>query len=244
MTPAPRTLFIDAGGVLVRPNWSRVCGYFATYGGVADPARLARAELVAARELDTPENFRNSDDDSRWSRFVATVFRHAGLDGDAAVSAAVLRDMRAYHQSQNLWETVPPGVPEAVDRLHGAGFQLVVVSNANGTVRAKLERLGLAPRFHHILDSFEENVEKPDPRFFEIAIRRSGADRASTIHIGDIYNVDVVGARAAGLQAVLLDSAGLHAGRDCDRVASLGEFADRVCGPEGRLNQPSRVPVK
>jgi len=230
MTPAPRTLFIDAGGVLVRPNWSRVCGYFATYGGVADPARLARAELVAARELDTPENFRNSDDDSRWSRFVATVFRHAGLDGDAAVSAAVLRDMRAYHQSQNLWETVPPGVPEAVDRLHGAGFQLVVVSNANGTVRAKLERLGLAPRFHHILDSFEENVEKPDPRFFEILVARAGGRPETTLHVGDLYHVDVLGSRRAGLQSMLLDPHDLYAGYDVKRVKSLDQLVTAITG--------------
>jgi HAD superfamily hydrolase (TIGR01509 family) len=138
--------------------------------------------------------------------------------------------MHAYHAEQNLWETVPAGVPEALDRLRAAGFRLVVVSNANGTVRGKLERIGLASRFDHIFDSFEERVEKPDPRFFEIAIRRSGADRATTIHLGDFYHVDVVGARAAGLQAILLDSAGLHADRDCDRVASLGEFADRMCG--------------
>jgi putative hydrolase of the HAD superfamily len=230
MKSAPRTLFIDAGGVLVRPNWSRVCGYFAKHGKVADAGRLAHAELIAAHELDTPGHFEKSNDASRWSRFVTTVFRHAALDGDTAVVASVLRDIHAYHSTQNLWETIPPGVPEALDRLRAAGFQLVVVSNANGTVRGKLARLGLAPRFHHILDSFEEKVEKPDPRFFEIALRRSGADRATTIHIGDIYHVDVVGARAAGLQAVLLDSAGLHAGRDCDRVASLGEFADRLCG--------------
>jgi putative hydrolase of the HAD superfamily len=230
MESAPRTLFIDAGGVLVRPNWSRVCGYFAKHGKVADAARLAHAELIAARELDTPGHFEKSNDASRWSVFVTTVFRHAALDGDTAVAASVLRDMHAYHSTQNLWETIPPGVPEALDRLRAAGFQLVVVSNANGTVRGKLARLGLAPHFHHILDSFEEKVEKPDPRFFEIALRRSGADRATTIHIGDIYHVDVVGARATGLQAVLLDTAGLHAGRDCDRVASLGEFADRLCG--------------
>jgi HAD superfamily hydrolase (TIGR01509 family) len=230
MKSAPRTLFIDAGGVLVRPNWARVRGYFAKHGRVVEAGRLAHAELITARELDTPDHFKGSNDASRWTRFVTATFRHAGLDGDADVFAQVLRDMHEYHSSQNLWEIVPPGVPEALDRLRAAGFQLVVVSNANGTVRGKLARLGLAPRFHHILDSFEEKVEKPDPRFFEIAIRRSGADRATTIHIGDIYHIDIVGARAAGLQAVLLDSAGLHAGRDCDRVASLGEFADRLCG--------------
>ncbi|HEU4338879.1 MAG TPA: HAD family hydrolase [Planctomycetota bacterium] len=231
MTSSLRTLFFDAGGVLVRPNWSRVAGYFANHGKVVDAGRLANAEQIAAHELDTPEHFLGSDDASRWTRFVTTVFLRAGLDVDAAVLAPVLRDMHAYHASQNLWEVIPPGVPEALDRFRAAGFQLVVVSNANGTVRGKLARLGLASRFHHILDSFEEKVEKPDPRFFEIALRRSGADRATTIHIGDVYHVDIVGARAAGLQAVLLDSAGLHAGRDCDRVASLGEFADRLCGP-------------
>ena len=225
-----RTLFLDAGGVLVRPNWSRVCGWFASHGRVADAGRLAEAELAAARELDTPENFRGTNDSSRWSRFVAAIFRRAGLDGDAAVAASVLRKMHAYHLSQNLWETVPEGVPEALDRLRAAGFRLVVVSNANGTVRGKLERLGLASRFHQVFDSSEEKVEKPDPRFFEIAIQRSGADRATTIHLGDLYHVDVVGARAAGLQAVLLDAARLHEGRDCERVASLGEFADRLCG--------------
>jgi HAD superfamily hydrolase (TIGR01509 family) len=225
-----RTLFLDAGGVLVRPNWSRVSGYFAKRGRIVDAERLARAELVAARELDSPENFQGSDDASRWIRFVTSVFRRAGIDGHADVFDSVQRDMHAYHAEQNLWETVPAGVPEALDRLRAAGFRLVVVSNANGTVRGKLERIGLASRFDHIFDSFEERVEKPDPRFFEIAIRRSGADRATTIHLGDFYHVDVVGARAAGLQAILLDSAGLHADRDCDRVASLGEFADRMCG--------------
>jgi len=53
-------------------------------------------------------------------------------------------------------------------------------------------------------------VEKPDPRLFEIALERARADRAATIHCGDIYHIDVVGARAAGLPAVLLDSAGLY----------------------------------
>jgi HAD superfamily hydrolase (TIGR01509 family) len=224
----PRTLFIDAGGVLVRPNWSRVCGWFGKHDQAVDAERLARAELTAVRELDTPEFISGTSDASRWSRFVTTVFRHAGLEVAPAVFDSVLRTMHEYHVEQNLWETVLPGVPEALDRLRGAGFQLVVVSNANGTVRGKLARLGLASRFHHILDSFEEKVEKPDPRFFEIALRRSGADRATTIHIGDLYHVDIVGARAAGLRAVMLDAAGLHAHRDCERVSSLGEFADRL----------------
>ncbi len=46
------------------------------------------------------------------------------------------------------------------------------------------------------------------------------------MHVGDLYHVDVIGARAAGLRAVLLDAAGLYEGYDCPRIGSLGELAD------------------
>ena len=41
------------------------------------------------------------------------------------------------------------------------------------------------------------------------------------MHVGDLYHVDVVGARAAGIQPVLLDAAGLYDECDCARVRSL-----------------------
>ena len=104
------------------------------------------------------------------------------------------------------------------------GVKLVVVSNANGKLKVLFERLGLARRFDVMLDSFEEGVEKPDPRLFQIALEKSGARREETLHVGDLYHVDVQGARAAGLDAVLFDPADLYAGFDCRRIRSLGEL--------------------
>ena len=75
-----------------------------------------------------------------------------------------------------------------------------------------------------MLDSAEEGVEKPDPRIFELALERSGARREETLHVGDLYHVDVEGARAVGLRAVLLDTADLYAGFDCRRIRTLGEL--------------------
>jgi putative hydrolase of the HAD superfamily len=77
-----------------------------------------------------------------------------------------------------------------------------------------------------VIDSHEERVEKPDPEIFRIALERSGSDAETTLHVGDIYHVDVVGARAAGLQAILVDRGDLHEDRDCVRVANLTELAD------------------
>jgi putative hydrolase of the HAD superfamily len=141
---------------------------------------------------------------------------------------AALAELRAYHDRHNLWESVPPDVIPALTRVRAAGLQLAVVSNANGTLRAVLERLGLAPFFRTVLDSREEGVEKPDPRIFEIALARCGARPQATVHVGDFYHVDVEGARAAGLRAVLLDAAGLYSGFDCPRVSSLSTLAEAL----------------
>ena len=76
------------------------------------------------------------------------------------------------------------------------------------------DRVGLTRHFHTICDSCVEGVEKPDPRFFRIALERAGAAAESTMHVGDLYHVDVVGARNAGLRPMLLDPHGLYEGYD------------------------------
>src|SRR5262249_8854305 len=151
------------------------------------------------------------------------VLTEAGVPLSDATRAA-LAELHDYHREDNLWETVPTDVPPTLERLRGLGLRLVVVSNANGTLHAAFRRLGLSPLVGVRMDSFHEGVEKPAPRLFQLALERAGARGDSTIHVGDLYHVDVVGARAAGLRAVLLDPVGLYEGYDCPRVRTLGEL--------------------
>ena len=92
------------------------------------------------------------------------------------------------------------------------------------------ERSGLRRYFSVICDSQVEGVEKPDRRFFEILVARAGGRPETTLHVGDLFHVDVVGARSAGLQAMLLDPHDLYAGYDVTRVKSLSELAAIVTG--------------
>lgn len=220
-------MFLDAGGVLVHPNFDRVAEALRAQGVPADAALLRDVEPLAKRDLEDPSFIRASDDDARGLVYFATVLRRAGIDVDDRVRAA-LTELRAYHAVHNLWETVTPGLVPFLERLRAKGLRRVVVSNANGTLHAHFDRLGLTPHFEAIFDSYCEKVEKPDPRFFEIALERSGARRETTVHVGDFYEIDVVGARRAGLRAVLLDPSGANADRDCDRVASLEELASTL----------------
>lgn len=221
------TLFLDAGGVLVNPNFARVAEALRRHGVQTGAERLAAAEPYAKKELDVETTVNATNDASRGWLYFDLVLKHAGIPPSEATAAA-LRDLAAYHAEHNLWESVPEEVPSALERLRGGGRRLVVLSNANGTVSRLFDRLGLLTRFDHVLDSFVERIEKPDPRFFERALERSGARRETTLHVGDLYHVDVVGARNAGVRGVLLDEADLRPDADCPRVRSLDDLVAQV----------------
>ena len=62
-----------------------------------------------------------------------------------------------------------------------------------------------------------------------IALEQSGGDPATTAHVGDLFHIDVAGARAAGLrEGVLLDAAGLYGDIDCRRIRRLDELANVI----------------
>jgi HAD superfamily hydrolase (TIGR01509 family) len=219
-----QTVFLDAGGVLVWPNWARVSDALARRGVRVAPAALAAAEPAAKKRLDTGATVQATTDRERGWTYFNLVLEAAGIAPTDATAAA-LAELHAYHEESNLWECSPVEVRPALASLRARGLQLVVVSNANGRLHHLLERIGLLDAFDHVFDSHVEGVEKPDPRYFAIALERSGASAASTIHVGDLYHVDVVGARAAGITPVLFDVADLYADADCLRIRSLAELA-------------------
>ena len=221
------TVFLDAGGVLIHPNFDRVASVLNDHGVSTTGEALRHVEPRAKRDLEDPSFIKSSDDDSRGLVYFATVLRRAGIVINDRARAA-LSELRAYHAAHNLWETVPGDLIPFLNRLRVCGLRRVVVSNANGTLHSHFERLGLTPYFDAIFDSYVEKVEKPDPRFFEIALSRSVSHKETTVHVGDFYEIDVVGARRAGLDAILLDPTGINHDRDCVRVASLDELATHL----------------
>jgi putative hydrolase of the HAD superfamily len=220
-------LFLDAGGVLVHPNWNRVSDALARRGVHAPAAALAAAEPYAKLEIDRGEIVAGTDDHGRGWLYFNKVLRLAGVTLSEATAAA-LEELHVYHATDNLWETVSNDAEDALARFREAGLRLTVVSNANGRLHHLLGRLNLSHWFDVAIDSFEEGVEKPDPRLFHIALARTGAPADRVMHVGDLYHIDVVGARAAGLRAALIDPAGLYPQADCLRASSLTDLADRL----------------
>ncbi len=220
-------LSLDAGGVLVFPNFVRISETLGRHGVRVSPEALQAADPHARFAIDTAEQVAITSDADRGSRHFRLMLTRAGVPADAPLQGA-LEELWAYHSEHNLWEYVPPDVLPALERLANIGLTLAIGSNANGIVHRVLERAGIRHYFSVVCDSHLEGVEKPDRRFFEILVARAGSRPETTLHVGDLYHVDVAGARSAGLQAMLLDPHGLYGDFDVPRVRSLNELVTVV----------------
>jgi FMN phosphatase YigB (HAD superfamily) len=239
MVPVPYadidTVFLDVGNTLISIDFDRVSTELAARRWRCESDALRRAE-AAARPGYSERVFVTGvpPERSLFHWYLTAILERAGclsslspvaLDELVSEIGPILRpDGRA----NVLWRMVMPGVPLALERLQRKGITLAVVSNSDGTCARSLEEAGLRRYLRFVIDSAEVGVEKPDPRIFEIALARCGADPRRTLHIGDIYHADVAGARSAGLHALLLDPYDDWPPMDCERAPDLLAVADRL----------------
>jgi putative hydrolase of the HAD superfamily len=97
-----------------------------------------------------------------------------------------------------------PDVGFALGSARTRGAKLIVVSNWDVSLHEVLARAGLTPLLHGIVTSAEFGARKPDPSIFAGALELVGIPAAKALHVGDSLEDDVAGARAAGIEPVLL----------------------------------------
>jgi putative hydrolase of the HAD superfamily len=118
----------------------------------------------------------------------------------------------------------PDALP-ALERLRAAGLRLVVVSNWDVSLHDRLAETGIAARVDGVIASAELGAAKPDPAIFRHALTMAGVASAEAVHVGDSPAADVAGARAAGIEPILIVRAPAAAPAEPVRtVASLAEL--------------------
>lgn len=210
MSGPVRAVLFDAGNTLIYVDPRRLSALLADVGVVVPVDRILEVELEARRALQglVARGHRGTEPEV-WRAYFRRLFTGAGVP-DAAM-ATVGDNLRRGHREDHLWTWTAEGTDEALERLLERGLRLAVVSNADGRVEAVLERVGLWRRFEFVLDSAVAGVEKPDPAIFLRAAERLGLEPSACLYVGDLLPVDYEGARAAGMQALLLDPLGVHA---------------------------------
>jgi putative hydrolase of the HAD superfamily len=100
--------------------------------------------------------------------------------------------------------TAFPDVRPALTAARERGQRLVVVSNWDVSLIGVLRALELEPLLDGILTSAAAGARKPSPAIFEQALTLAGVRASETIHVGDTLDEDVAGARAAGIEPILI----------------------------------------
>lgn len=231
--PELRAVLLDAGGTLIHPDHEFILDRLAAEGVRADAGAYAEASRHAATAVG--DLLRSDDpgtDAARARTFFGTLLTRLGLPADRM--EAVGSDIRRRHEEGRLWVRTDPGTRAMLQGLLDAGLRLAVISNADGRVAAYLEAAGLRDLFEFVLDSALVGIEKPDPRIFELACARMGLRPEECVYVGDTFEVDVIGARKAGIDVVLLaeESRG-----DVPCIARLGELPTAL----GLASEPSRA---
>jgi len=104
--------------------------------------------------------------------------------------------------------TAFPDAVRLLERARDAGTRAIVVSNWDVSLPEVLQRAGLAPLLDGVVVSAVVGAAKPSPAIFARALELAGAAAEDCLHVGDSLADDVAGARAAGIDAVLLDRSG------------------------------------
>jgi len=223
-------VLFDAGGVLIDLDYAYLRRLVESRHGPVEESELGRAEALARREINDTVR-RGGRVGDAWRDYFHVILGHVGVPVELQV--ALIDSLWEAHLRVGLWTVAAAGAREAVEELRRRGLRIGVVSNAEGTVARNLDDAGFAGAFETVVDSHLVGVEKPDPAIFGIALERMSlrADRA--VFVGDLPEVDVNGARAAGIAPILLDRHDLYPDARSHRIRSLCELPD-LLGSRGR----------
>lgn len=213
---AVRAIFVDVGFTLLEPHPSVVeiasdaCAHL---GIPVDPACLERQLPTAEAAMRTnvraaPQTWANeSAIRGVWRSYFTTLLgaclaQQPAETRDAAV-AEVLRRFDHY-ASYALYPDVVP----VLRLLHASGYTLGVISDWGISLGSILSAHGLNQYFDFAVVSAALRYAKPHPDLFETALHRANAIPDYAVHVGDSYVLDILGARLAGIQGILIDRKG------------------------------------
>lgn len=224
---AVEAVLLDAGGTLIDLDYHWFVQQLAALGVETGERALVEAEAAARAWADT-EVRQGSDPRDLWHGYFDRMLATVGLDGSHR--SVFIDDLRERNRGAGLWRTPVHRAYGVLETLRGRGYRLAVVSNAEGRVEADLQAAGFGSQLEFVLDSHLVGVAKPDPGIFHLALDRLGLPSDAALHVGDVYAIDVVGARTAGLVPVLLDTTDTYPDADCLRIRCLADLLDHLPG--------------
>lgn len=216
-----KAVTFDVGGTLIEP-WPSVGHVYAEVAarhGVKtfSPDQLNARFKAAWRAR---KNFEHSR--SEWAELVEEVF---GGTGSTPSSKALFPDLYERFAQPGAWHIFDDVIP-ALDALVSQGIRLAVISNWDERLRGLLRRLNLDRYFETFAISCEVGFSKPSRVIFRQAAFELDLRPDAILHIGDSFEMDIEGAKAAGFHALQIQRTGTTSGNG--DISSLAEACTKI----------------
>jgi putative hydrolase of the HAD superfamily len=216
-----KVITFDAANTLIRlshPVGVTYAGVARRFGADLDPTDLEQGFRVAWKTVPRLPDMRGPrPDDGRswWRQVVAKTFEIAGAKVEPFEDFfdAVYREFAL----PGIWR-LEPGALDLLQDLRRAGLRLGIISNFDLRLYQILEHVGVSSLFEQLIVSSQVGADKPSPRIFEEGLRRFQVEPTELLHVGDDKVADGEGARAVGMQTLILGFAG----------SGLNELRERV----------------
>ena len=186
-----------------------------------EPVEVEKA-LKAARLWWSQEKARSREvwNENTWIKLLRKMVSNLSIPNQA-----LAEHLLDYWLSESVFQAYEDA-GHALKELKNNGFQLITVSNVSSSrnLAAYLRKAGLLEYFDMLVASGDVGFEKPNPEIFHIASRLSKTPLEKILHVGDKYEEDYLGARAAGVNAILIDRMGRYEDKQCLKISSLKEL--------------------
>ena len=237
-----RTVFFDAGFTLIRPYPStpeicqQVCQRLNLHVHLdAVKERMTEAQDYYYRQMRLNRHTWGSEQaiSEFWISYYMNLLRPFIEEHDEPRLYQLAQVINQEFDKHTSWEVYSDVFP-TLQALRRHKYTLGVISDWGISLGPILRRLNLTPYFDCLLVSAVTRHAKPSPLLYEMALERANSIADYTLHIGDSYIHDVLGARAVGMTPVLLDRPGHleESNVDCLLIHSLAELLDLLEAPK------------
>jgi putative hydrolase of the HAD superfamily len=233
-----RTVFFDAGFTLLRPYPStpEICQHVCRQLNLHIDLERVQEGMDAAEDYFLRQarvnrhTWANEEAINEfWIGYYMNILRPLVVEHDEARLYQLALAINQEFEKHTSWEIFPDVLP-TLQALHARGYTLGVISDWGIALGPILRQHHLTRYFDCLLVSATTRHAKPSPMLYQQALERANAVADYTLHIGDSYIHDVLGARSVGMTPVLIDRASrLEPDNvDCLLVHSLYELLDML----------------
>ncbi len=215
------TIFFNLGNTLGETTHSVLEIWLATvaeHGLILQQDALLEA-LKAADQVYSPKVYEYKGRMPEfWGLYDAYVLSKLGVadrDGDLS------RTVGFAFLDAKKWLRVFPETHSVLSKLKQRGYALGIISNNTDEIFDRMKSLDLVQYFDAITYSQEAGAEKPDPAPFKLALSRVGRAPHECLHVGDSFEMDVVGTRGVGIEPILVDRKMRYSRTDCVTIRNL-----------------------